>query len=299
MKPDERDARVGLRLVADVEPRRAPKPLAAVRKLLHGDVYSFDPHTLRTELFYDFRDAAQAQDWTRTLKDVRDTRKGEKVQVRDGRLYFANTKLKAITHVQFTQVDVALDFRIAGGTNAATVVVCADGKGTHYELCGNWYDDFRKKWICQLFTYRKGKCPLNELGKKWPVRPSPFGPNPRGTMAIGFEAGRLYGSVARGDREVRLTAEDNGLRSGSVGVWAYEAHEGWFDNIHIDGRLDRGWLARALKDAHLGELAELEKLEAKPASNEGLRGRELDRKARGHHKERNKKRNRKRERDRN
>jgi serine/threonine-protein kinase len=250
-KPGRRDARVGLRLVADVEPRRAPEPLARIRTLLHGDVYSFDPDTMRIELFYDFRDPAQARDWSRTLRLEQNRHRGEKVQVRDGRLYFAKTRLKAITQAQFTAVDVSLDFRVTGGTNAATVVVCADGKGTHYELCGNWYDPHKEKWICQLFTYRKGKAPLNQLGRKWPQRPSPFGEDPEGRLGLRFSNGWLFGRVVRGEREVRLVAEDHELKSGSVGVWAYEAREGWFDNIAIDGRIDLAWLETAAEEAGL------------------------------------------------
>jgi serine/threonine protein kinase len=219
------------------DPDPAPKTTLLaqrLRKLFHGKVKSLDPKTLRIDVSYDFSTADQVKDWRKSEWYLE---KGGKLQIRDGKLYLSRTRMQALTRAQFTSVAVRVEFAVSGGTGGATLVICADGKGSHYELCGRW----RPKgmpWQCQLLKYVNGKAPLKELGKKWPQKRSPYARTTRGVMTIRFSDGKLRGKVGN----VVLDADDNQLKSGSVGVWAYDTGQGTFDNIHIVGTLDPKWV---------------------------------------------------------
>jgi hypothetical protein len=243
----------GLRLVADYDKlgpaaaegeARGPVGITPerVRALFKGKVVSFDPKTLQIELFYDFEDVAQVKDWCRS-KWYLD--KGGTLLVSGGKLVLARTWMQALTRAKFTSAAAKVNFTVAGGTRGVTLVVCADGEGSHYELCGLWREEGSTRWNCQLLKYVKGKAPLGELGKAWPVRRSPYAKSGRGTLLLSFEDGRVTGKVG----EVLLAARDNELRAGSVGVWAYDAGRATFDNFRVAGRLDRAWLQAALNEA--------------------------------------------------
>ena len=158
------------------------------------------------------------------------------------------TRIQALTKARFTSAAIRADFAVSGGSFGATLLVCADGEGNHYELCGLWKDKAPPVWRSHLAKYIAGKFPAKEFASgKWPVRPSPFAASKRGAMMLSFTGGQLRGQVSR----LVLEAKDSSLKSGHVGVWAFDADKAAFDNVHIVGTLERAWLDEAIKKAGL------------------------------------------------
>ena len=228
------------------KPAGPASPFAGVPKLFRGKVLEFDPETLHIKLLYDFNDSAQVKDWSRSKWYME---KGGVLRIAGGALRLSRTRMQALTRAQFTSAAIKVRFAVSGGSNAVTLVACADGAGSHYELCGLWYSKTAPKVRCQLMRYMKGKAPLGELGKKWPLKASPYGATRRGTLSLSVKDGRIRGQVG----SVILEAADGVLKSGRVGVWAYDAHKAGFDDIEIEGTLDPAWVRAALGKAGLAK----------------------------------------------
>ena len=225
--------------------KRVTYAAETVKKLFNGRVLRFDPNTLRIKLFYDFREPAQARDWWPSKWHFK---KGDAISFNGGSLQLMKTRIQALTKARFTSAAIRADFAVSGGSFGATLLVCADGEGNHYELCGLWKDKAPPVWRSHLAKYIAGKFPAKEFASgKWPVRPSPFAASKRGAMMLSFTGGQLRGQVSR----LVLEAKDSSLKSGHVGVWAFDADKAAFDNVHIVGTLERAWLDEAIKKAGL------------------------------------------------
>jgi serine/threonine-protein kinase len=225
---------------------RGGPALLLARKIFKGRVDAFESDTLRIKLFYDFSDGAQADDWTLGRWQ---SRRGDRVVVRDGALELAGSRAQILTEARFTAATIGADFVSQGGTYAATLLVCSDGRGNHYELCGLYKTGLKDvPWQCQLCKYLRGRFPRDEFNRGlWPSKPSPFATTKSGRMELSFDRGSLRGRLG----ELELTAKDHSLRSGSVGVWAFESDRARFDNIRIEGTLERRWVKHALRQLGL------------------------------------------------
>ena len=232
-------------LAARIAEAIAGEELARMRKLFKGKVLEFDPMTLRIKLLYDFESAEQGQDWMLTKWPL--TRRRQ-LKIHNGALRPGSTARQVLMKARFTSVTASVDFAVGGGTYGATVLVCADGLGNHYELVGLWKtgDNVPPLWRCHLSKWVGGKFAAEE--GKWPIRPSPFAKTKRGALSLSFDNGRLRGQVGK---EV-FAARDDTHKSGHVGVWACQARNASFDNFRVDGILERKWLTAELRKAGLG-----------------------------------------------
>ncbi len=205
--------------------------LAKVKKLFHGKVVKFDPKTLRVELLYDFEDKKQLQDWKLSEWAWRG-KTGGSVKVEKGVLHMLRTGRYILLRGKYTSVSARVDFAVAGGRDAAALLVCADGSGNFFHLFG--IEGGKRAY--------RARCVAGKLsGALPPVKSSPFATAKSGWISLRYGNSHLKGRVGA----LAFEGDDNAHSCGQVGFLAPDT-DASFDNLRIVGQLDRAWLEKAL-----------------------------------------------------
>jgi eukaryotic-like serine/threonine-protein kinase len=205
--------------------------LARVQQLFRGKVVRFDPRTARIELFYDFSDPGQLDDWRLSTWG----RGTVAPRIEKQRLCMPGLNRYVYLDAFFTSATVRAGFdasRKSGG-GFVTMLAAADGGGNFYGLFS------LSAWKSTALI----KCIKGGERELVPRRPSPCAGPKIGAMSLQVEAGRITGYVGK----MNISAEDRSLSGGYVGLAAMGTDVSW-DNVRVIGKLDRAWLNRRLKE---------------------------------------------------
>jgi eukaryotic-like serine/threonine-protein kinase len=204
---------------------------ARVRKLFKGKVVKFDPKTLEIELFYDFEDAGQIEDW-KLSEWAYGGQSGGTLNIQDAALRVNRTGRFALLQGVFGSVSASVDFRVFGGAGWAGLCVCADSRGNQYNVWGlappaRAFLDMKTKGSPRALT---------------PSRMSPFATSKAGRIQLSYRDGALKGSVG----DLIFKADNPTHALGQVGFYCYDTDVA-YDNLRVTGKLDRAWLTASLE----------------------------------------------------
>ncbi len=205
--------------------------LARVKQLFKGRVIKYTPKTAEIEIFYDFSDPRQLEDWRLSSWGSGST--APRIEGQRLRL----PKLNKYLHIdaRFETVTIRTDFDATVEKSGGYVTLLAAASGH-----GDWYALF------PLINGQKAalaKCNEGRETLLTKVKPSPCAQTRRGSMSLQVERGRLTGYVGK----MRFTAEDNSFAAGYAGLCSLRT-DVHFDNVRVVGRLDRAWLKSRLEE---------------------------------------------------
>ncbi|MFC1672067.1 protein kinase, partial [Planctomycetota bacterium] len=203
--------------------------LANVKKLFHGEVRKFDPKTCEIELFYDFEDPRQIEDWHISTPKAWTISDGK---LKAAKVSTVSTMLSEARFVETLSISRAI---LPSSDYYASIIITGTNRGAESRWDGLYWSLYKGTGKTENIVYTQ------RMKQAW------SGPFPQfklpAEISASYERGRLRTSINRS----QVCSIEYSLRSPLYyGFVTHSDGETIADNLHITGTLDRDWLLTEL-----------------------------------------------------